>query len=167
MAGREHQRNAPDVGIYDLLSPLSYCTKQISPIISSLSGRCATLVTLLFTASFLRTASRLFAVPNYLPRPAIGGLRALLGFPREGDAVQMNSTNPSKKKRSSQQVTNDSEDTHEQSPGGSPSANLNGSSAVSSSNFRNVSACNRCRLRKNRCDQKLPACTSCDKANVK
>jgi hypothetical protein len=43
----------------------------------------------------------------------------------------------------------------------------NGASSASSSNFRNVSACNRCRLRKNRCDQKLPACTSCEKANVK
>ena len=36
-----------------------------------------------------------------------------------------------------------------------------------SSSFRNVSACNRCRLRKNRCDQNLPACSSCEKANVK
>ncbi|CAZ83072.1 unnamed protein product [Tuber melanosporum] len=36
-----------------------------------------------------------------------------------------------------------------------------------SSSFRNVSACNRCRLRKNRCDQRLPACLSCEKANVK
>ncbi|KAK4231416.1 positive regulator of purine utilization [Podospora fimiseda] len=35
-----------------------------------------------------------------------------------------------------------------------------------SSSFRNVSACNRCRLRKNRCDQKLPSCASCDKAGV-
>ncbi|PHH65349.1 hypothetical protein CDD81_2761 [Ophiocordyceps australis] len=35
-----------------------------------------------------------------------------------------------------------------------------------SSNFRNVSACNRCRLRKNRCDQKLPSCASCVKAGV-
>ncbi|QIW97708.1 hypothetical protein AMS68_003226 [Peltaster fructicola] len=34
-----------------------------------------------------------------------------------------------------------------------------------SSNFRNVSACNRCRHRKNRCDQKLPRCTACAKAN--
>lgn len=39
--------------------------------------------------------------------------------------------------------------------------------ASSSSNFRNVSACNRCRQRKNRCDQKLPSCTACEKANVK
>ncbi|KAM4056838.1 fungal specific transcription factor [Hirsutella rhossiliensis] len=34
------------------------------------------------------------------------------------------------------------------------------------SNFRNVSACNRCRLRKNRCDQQLPSCASCAKAGV-
>lgn len=38
--------------------------------------------------------------------------------------------------------------------------------AAGSSNFRNVSACNRCRLRKNRCDQKLPSCNSCAKAGV-
>jgi len=38
--------------------------------------------------------------------------------------------------------------------------------AGQSSSFRNVSACNRCRLRKNRCDQKLPSCASCEKANV-
>ena len=43
------------------------------------------------------------------------------------------------------------------------------SPAISSntSSFRNVSACNRCRLRKNRCDQNLPACISCEKAGVK
>ncbi|ETS82730.1 hypothetical protein PFICI_04606 [Pestalotiopsis fici W106-1] len=42
-----------------------------------------------------------------------------------------------------------------------------GSSKVGqSSNFRNVSACNRCRLRKNRCDQNLPSCVSCEKAKV-
>lgn len=40
-------------------------------------------------------------------------------------------------------------------------------SSSNSSSFRNVSACNRCRLRKNRCDQNLPACTSCEKAGVK
>jgi hypothetical protein len=39
--------------------------------------------------------------------------------------------------------------------------------AGQSSSFRNVSACNRCRLRKNRCDQRLPSCASCEKANVK
>lgn len=39
-------------------------------------------------------------------------------------------------------------------------------SSVSSS-FRNVSACNRCRLRKNRCDQRLPRCQSCEKAGVR
>jgi hypothetical protein len=36
-----------------------------------------------------------------------------------------------------------------------------------SSAFRNVSACNRCRFRKNRCDQRLPSCMSCEKAGVK
>ncbi len=39
------------------------------------------------------------------------------------------------------------------------------SSATSA--FRNVSACNRCRVRKNRCDQRLPACSTCEKANVR
>ncbi|KAJ5084100.1 hypothetical protein NUU61_008679 [Penicillium alfredii] len=33
--------------------------------------------------------------------------------------------------------------------------------------FRNVSACNRCRLRKHRCDQRLPRCQSCAKAHVR
>ena len=39
-------------------------------------------------------------------------------------------------------------------------------SAASVSTFRNVSACNRCRVRKNRCDQRLPSCSACQKANV-
>ncbi|KAL1638862.1 hypothetical protein SLS58_008567 [Diplodia intermedia] len=47
----------------------------------------------------------------------------------------------------------------------SPTASASGSQQASS--FRNVSACNRCRLRKNRCDQRLPACASCEKAHVK
>jgi len=37
----------------------------------------------------------------------------------------------------------------------------------STTNFRSVSACYRCRHRKNRCDQKVPRCTGCEKANVK
>ncbi|KAI5868529.1 hypothetical protein GGS23DRAFT_602286 [Durotheca rogersii] len=41
-----------------------------------------------------------------------------------------------------------------------------GSKLGQASSFRNVSACNRCRLRKNRCDQKLPSCASCEKARV-
>ena len=40
-------------------------------------------------------------------------------------------------------------------------------SAAANSAFRNVSACNRCRLRKNRCDQRLPACAACEKAKVR
>lgn len=42
-----------------------------------------------------------------------------------------------------------------------------GKKESTASSFRNVSACNRCRLRKNRCDQKLPSCISCEKAGVK
>ena len=77
-----------------------------------------------------------------------------------------------KKKRANPQATSDAAE--EAADGGSgdgaaaaAGAASNGASSASSSNFRNVSACNRCRLRKNRCDQKLPACTSCEKANVK
>ena len=36
---------------------------------------------------------------------------------------------------------------------------------TTTSSFRNISACNRCRLRKNRCDQNLPACSACAKAH--
>ncbi|KAF5862365.1 Fungal specific transcription factor [Aspergillus alliaceus] len=46
-------------------------------------------------------------------------------------------------------------------------APVNVSPASNSSSFRNVSACNRCRLRKNRCDQRLPRCQSCEKAGVR
>ena len=49
---------------------------------------------------------------------------------------------------------------------GSIAAEKKESSAAASS-FRNVSACNRCRLRKNRCDQRLPSCASCEKAGVR
>jgi hypothetical protein len=77
-----------------------------------------------------------------------------------------------KKKRANPQATSEAAD--EAADGGSGdggvaagAASNGASSSASSSNFRNVSACNRCRLRKNRCDQKLPACTSCEKANVK
>ncbi|EED22278.1 C6 transcription factor (UaY), putative [Talaromyces stipitatus ATCC 10500] len=41
------------------------------------------------------------------------------------------------------------------------------STSVPASSFRNVSACNRCRLRKNRCDQRLPRCQTCEKADAK
>lgn len=33
--------------------------------------------------------------------------------------------------------------------------------------FRNVSACHRCRTRKNKCDQQLPSCRSCEKVGLK
>ena len=48
----------------------------------------------------------------------------------------------------------------------SPSSDLTTNTA-SSTTFRNVSACARCRLRKNRCDQNLPACSLCAKAGAR
>ena len=54
------------------------------------------------------------------------------------------------------------------SPTGSPTHTATGSGpGGTSSNFRNVSACNRCRHRKNRCDQQLPRCSACLKAGTK
>jgi hypothetical protein len=50
--------------------------------------------------------------------------------------------------------------------GGASGKGGGGGATGQSSGFRNVSACNRCRLRKNRCDQKLPSCASCEKAGV-
>ena len=57
------------------------------------------------------------------------------------------------------------EDTQSQADGGAGGGGGVGRVGQSSS-FRNVSACNRCRLRKNRCDQELPSCASCAKAGV-
>ena len=41
------------------------------------------------------------------------------------------------------------------------------STTAANSAFRNVSACDRCRKRKNRCDQQLPACAACAKVGVR
>jgi len=73
---------------------------------------------------------------------------------------------PPNKKRPSQ-ITNDNNGDQYAVPGeaASPSAFVE-TSSTSASSFRNVSACNRCRTRKNKCDQNLPACTGCVKANV-
>ncbi|KAI8935537.1 hypothetical protein NX059_008107 [Plenodomus lindquistii] len=65
-----------------------------------------------------------------------------------------------------------STDADKNSPVDSPASTVKPASPTApapsaSSSFRNVSACNRCRLRKNRCDQRLPSCASCDKASVK
>lgn len=59
-----------------------------------------------------------------------------------------------------------SQDTSYPNPGNEPKKDKTIRSLASSA-FRNVSACNRCRLRKNRCDQRLPACKPCEKAGVK
>lgn len=44
-------------------------------------------------------------------------------------------------------------------------ANSTNSKAGESTMSRNVSACNRCRSNKLRCDQKLPSCASCERSN--
>lgn len=55
---------------------------------------------------------------------------------------------------------------HEQSPE-SPVTEQSPRSAIGTvSAFRNVSACHRCRQRKNKCDHRLPACVACEKARV-
>ncbi|KAF2020827.1 hypothetical protein BU24DRAFT_416501 [Aaosphaeria arxii CBS 175.79] len=72
-------------------------------------------------------------------------------------------------KRSLEESTHDGDATSPQdAPNVKPvSPAASSASNSSASSFRNVSACNRCRLRKNRCDQRLPSCASCDKASVK
>jgi hypothetical protein len=73
---------------------------------------------------------------------------------------------PSKRARISppEGAKDENEDTTSVSANGGGTA---GGKSSSASSFRNVSACNRCRLRKNRCDQRLPSCASCEKASVK
>ena len=75
---------------------------------------------------------------------------------------------PSKRQRASSPDKDSpaSATTGEPSPATETSEAGHSSKVGQSSNFRNVSACNRCRLRKNRCDQKLPSCASCEKAGV-
>lgn len=48
-----------------------------------------------------------------------------------------------------------------------PATHRNTTSQPSFQSFRNVSACNRCRLRKHRCDQRLPRCEPCEKAGTR
>lgn len=72
------------------------------------------------------------------------------------------SPNPQPATKRQRQSSHDETSPSHTSPDGGSSA----AKASASSNFRNVSACNRCRLRKNRCDQRLPSCASCAKAGV-
>lgn len=48
-----------------------------------------------------------------------------------------------------------------------PATQRTHTSEASFQSFRNVSACNRCRLRKHRCDQRLPRCEPCEKAGTR
>ncbi|KAF1981360.1 hypothetical protein K402DRAFT_342559 [Aulographum hederae CBS 113979] len=77
---------------------------------------------------------------------------------------------PLKRSRSHDDDDDDVDGLHHDAPHHLPkpvSPTASSVSSSSASSFRNVSACNRCRLRKNRCDQRLPACASCEKAHVK
>ncbi|KAJ2896676.1 Positive regulator of purine utilization [Zalerion maritima] len=81
--------------------------------------------------------------------------RARQSSPDKGSPSSLNSANQGPS------PTNESHNSNHNNHNGSHPGK-----AGQSSSFRNVSACNRCRLRKNRCDQKLPSCASCEKANV-
>lgn len=69
-------------------------------------------------------------------------------------------------KRPRQSHDDDDDDASPASTGNGQSGGAGSPAAHQASTFRNVSACNRCRFRKNRCDQKLPACASCEKAGI-
>jgi Fungal specific transcription factor domain/Fungal Zn(2)-Cys(6) binuclear cluster domain len=65
-----------------------------------------------------------------------------------------------------------SDDTSDLSPSqhrtdSNPGATSPLTTGAANSAFRNVSACDRCRKRKNRCDQQLPACAACSKVGVR
>ncbi|KIW07920.1 uncharacterized protein PV09_01829 [Verruconis gallopava] len=76
-------------------------------------------------------------------------------------------TSPTAGVKRTRQLSHDSSPTLDEHHGNKPSSPQQVANGSSASSFRNVSACNRCRLRKNRCDQQLPACTACQKAHVK
>ncbi|KAJ5967406.1 hypothetical protein N7501_003654 [Penicillium viridicatum] len=57
--------------------------------------------------------------------------------------------------------------TSDQNPTPNPKPNNQTTTEPPAPPFRNVSACNRCRARKHRCDQRLPRCESCEKAQVR
>lgn len=54
---------------------------------------------------------------------------------------------------------------HPTQPDDGPTSSLNHTAPNTA--FRNVSACDRCRQRKSKCDQQLPACSACSKAGVR
>ncbi|KAI9171178.1 positive regulator of purine utilization [Paramyrothecium foliicola] len=91
-------------------------------------------------------------------------------MPTHGQPSPNPSPNPAKRLRQSS-YEDQSPQNEEPSPvdhvgENGPAAALPAGKPGQSSSFRNVSACNRCRIRKNRCDQKLPSCASCAKAGV-
>ena len=73
----------------------------------------------------------------------------------------------SSKRKSPHLLDNMRLDTHTGSPPHTPLSMSDNAyefpESVLPSSFRNVSSCSRCRLRKTRCDQRLPKCQSCEK----
>ncbi|KAF7180668.1 hypothetical protein CNMCM7691_009959 [Aspergillus felis] len=90
--------------------------------------------------------------------PASPASPTSLGRKRPHPPAEPSSTQPQSAAQDQQQASRDG-------AAKAPLATVTTSST--SSSFRNVSACNRCRLRKNRCDQRLPRCQSCEKAGVR
>lgn len=88
-----------------------------------------------------------------------------MGGPRSGGGAS--SSSKKRDRETADDAKHHTEDHHHDA--GSPQAHPHGHGpgpGGTSSNFRNVSACNRCRHRKNRCDQQLPRCSACVKAGI-
>ena len=74
-------------------------------------------------------------------------------------------TNPTSGTKRAYPSDENSPTSHPTHPNTGATSPLNTSAANSA--FRNVSACDRCRKRKNRCDQQLPACAACSKVGTR
>ena len=90
-----------------------------------------------------------------------------MGGPRSGGGAPTSAS--ASKKRDRETAADDTKhqsDDHHNNDASSPHRAHGPGPGGTSSNFRNVSACNRCRHRKNRCDQQLPRCSACVKAGI-
>ena len=88
-----------------------------------------------------------------------------MGGPRAASASKKRDREPAAAAADSNSRPHHPNDDHRRDAGSPPHAHGPGPGGTSS-NFRNVSACNRCRHRKNRCDQQLPRCSACVKAGI-
>lgn len=118
--------------------------------------------------------------PSHLPRLPVAAAHVagdLAAMPSPGSPSPGHQQGTKRQRQSSYDAASDRNsqtspseqlagDASQSAAGPANAANAGPAKGGQSSNFRNVSACNRCRLRKNRCDQKLPSCASCAKAGV-